>query len=75
MSARFDLREARVNAGLSQRQLADELEVSREAIRRIEDGEGSARPATLLKIATRFGVQVTDLLDGNGDDEPTEVAA
>jgi transcriptional regulator with XRE-family HTH domain len=73
MSARFDLREARVNAGLSQRQLAAKLSVSREAIRRIEDGGGSARPATLLKLAAYFEVQVTDLLDG--DDEPTEVAA
>jgi transcriptional regulator with XRE-family HTH domain len=65
MSARFDLREARVNAGLSQRQLAEKLGVSREAIRRIEDGGGSARPATLLKLAQHFDVQVTDLLDGN----------
>lgn len=73
MSARFDLREARVNAGLSQRQLAEKLSVSREAIRRLEDGVGSARPATLLKLAEHFEVQVTDLLDG--DDEPTEVAA
>lgn len=74
MSARFDLREARVNAGLSQRQLADELGISREAIRRIEDGEGSAHPSTLLKIARRFGVQVTDLMP-NGDDEPMAVAS
>lgn len=69
MTERFDLRAARVNAGLSQRQLADELNVSREAIRRIEDGEGSAHPQTLMRIARRFGVQATDLmpLEPNGE--------
>jgi transcriptional regulator with XRE-family HTH domain len=68
MSTRFDLREARVNSGLSQRQLAEKLGVSREAIRRIEGGGGSARPSTLLKLARFFNVQATDLLDSDDDD-------
>lgn len=68
MTERFDLRAARLNAGLSQRQLAEELDVSREAIRRLEDGEGGAHPSTLAKIARRFGVQATDLMPlANGE--------
>lgn len=57
----FDLRARRMALGLSQRQLADQIGCSRDAIRRLEDGTGSAHPSTLLKIANHFDVQVTTL--------------
>lgn len=58
----FDLTAARLNAGLSIRDLASELDVNQHSIRRLESGEGSVHPATAKKIADRFGVKVTDLM-------------
>lgn len=57
----FDLTTARLNAGHTQRSLALEIGVGREAIRRLEAGE-STHPATAKKLADFFGVQVTDLM-------------
>lgn len=58
----FDLRAHRMESGLSRRQLAQQIGCSRDAIRRLEDGTGSAHPSTLLKIAQHFDVKVTDLM-------------
>ena len=68
----FDLTEARLNAGLSIRGLADELDVGQHSIRALERGDGRVHPATAKKIADRFGVQVTDLMPV--DDAPAPVA-
>lgn len=57
----FDLVLARVNAGLSQRDLAEAVDVSRGTIKALEDG-GTAHPANAKKVADFFGVQVTDLM-------------
>lgn len=69
MTERFDLRSARLNAGLSQRKLAAVVGVSRMTVQNLEAGRG-AHPVNAKKIADHFGVEVTDLLP-----EPTEAAA
>lgn len=61
MSAPFDLTVARMNAGLSQRQLATKVGVGLETVRRLEAGAG-AHPANAKKVADYFEVRVTDLM-------------
>lgn len=58
----FNLAEARLNKGFSQRDLAREIGVNRDAIRRLETGVGGVRPATAKKVADFFEVRVTDLM-------------
>lgn len=65
MTERFDLRLARVNAGLSQRALAEKVGVSLATVQRLEDGMG-AHPANAKRIADEFGVLVTDLVPIEG---------
>lgn len=59
--SQFNLTVARVNAGLSQRQLAAKVGVGLETVRRLETGLG-AHPANAKKVADYFDVQVTDLM-------------
>lgn len=59
---RFDLRSARINMGLSQRELAEQADVARETVRRLELGETGAHPATLKRVADIFGVKPTDIV-------------
>jgi len=61
MTERFDLVAARLNAGLTQRRLAEETDVPYQTVQRLEGGMG-ARPANVKKIADYFGVKVTDLI-------------
>lgn len=57
----FDLRAARVNAGLSIRGLAQVAQVHEHAVRRLERGE-RVRPASAKPIADFFEIRVTDLM-------------
>lgn len=57
----FDIREARINEGLSQRALALQCEVSLTVIQRLEAG-GFATPANAKAVADHFEVQVTDIM-------------
>jgi transcriptional regulator with XRE-family HTH domain len=57
----FNLREARVNEGLTQRELAAEVGVSLTVVQRLENG-GVAHPANAKKVADRFEVEVRDLM-------------
>lgn len=57
----FDLTAARINAGLSQRSLAEAVGVGLETVRRLERGDG-AHPANAKRVADYFEVQVTDLM-------------
>ena len=71
----FDLRAARLNAGLAQRQLAKTCKVSLSTIQGLEDGKG-AHPRNAKKVADFFGVLVTDLMPlDSGDDDELEEAA
>lgn len=60
----FDLRTARLNAGLSQRALADLIGVPKNTLAAYENGDGTYRPhpANAKKIADYFDIQVTDLM-------------
>lgn len=57
----FDFRGARVDLGLTQRELAAECGVSLTVIQRLEHG-GFANPRNAKKVADRLGVAATDLL-------------
>lgn len=59
--SRFDLVAARLNAGLTQRELAQATGVPYPTVQRLEAGLG-ARPANAKKVADFFEVQVTDLM-------------
>jgi len=61
MNDQFDVVEARLNRGLTQRQLATATGVPYQTIQRLEAGLG-CRPANAKKVADHFGVKVTDLL-------------
>jgi transcriptional regulator with XRE-family HTH domain len=57
----FDVRRARMNLGLTQRDLAAKCGVSLTTIQRFEGG-AAATPANAKKVADFFGVLVTDLM-------------
>lgn len=57
----FSLRDARLNAGLTQRALARRAGVTLSTVQRLEAGQG-ARPANAKKVADYFDMQVVDLL-------------
>lgn len=61
MSQAFDLATARLNAGMTQRELAAATGVPYPTVQRLEAGLG-ARPANAKKVADHFGVRVTDLM-------------
>lgn len=61
MSDTFDLRHARLNAGLTQRALAAEVDVPLVTIQNLEGG-GGAHPRNLKRVADYFGIKATDLL-------------
>lgn len=59
----FDLRTARLNAGLSQRALAQLVDVSKNTIVAMEkDPAYRPHPANAKRIADYFDIQVTDLI-------------
>ena len=67
MSVRVDggrLREAREDADLSQRELAERASVSADTILRMEAGEGGAYGRTVRKIAKALNMEYEDLLYG-----------
>jgi len=55
-----EMKTQRLNAGLSQRALAAECDVSLTTIQRLEDGK-AATPANAKKVADYFGITVTEL--------------
>jgi plasmid maintenance system antidote protein VapI len=73
MSRRM-LRDKYLNAGMSRRAFARHIDVPEQSVRRFEDGEGIS-PSNAKKLADYLGCSVVELLEPNGDDESTEVAA
>lgn len=61
MTDLFNVKAARINAGLTQRGLAEKCDVSLTVVQRLESG-GTATPPNAKKVADYFGVQVTDLM-------------
>jgi transcriptional regulator with XRE-family HTH domain len=57
------LKDLRMNAGLSQREVAKELRISRSAYSQIETGERKVCAEELFRLAEIFEVDVNDLMD------------
>jgi transcriptional regulator with XRE-family HTH domain len=55
------LRELRLDAGLSQQELADRASLTREAISMMETGKRKPYPRTMRKLAGALGVSVADI--------------
>lgn len=58
---RFDVLAARLNAGMTQRELAAKCNVGLPTIQRLEAGL-TASPRNAKKVADHFEIQVTDLI-------------
>lgn len=57
------LTEARLRAGMTQKMLADALEMSRAFVAALELGERSPSPVTAKKITKSLGCQFDDLFE------------
>lgn len=60
------LKQLRDECSMSQKKLADLLDISQNLVYKWESGQSSPNPETLIKIATLFNVTV-DYLIGNSD--------
>ncbi|MGF1508887.1 MAG: helix-turn-helix domain-containing protein [Myxococcota bacterium] len=67
------LRQLRQGANLSLAQLADEANLSPDAVAKIEAGERSPRLNTIASLSTALGVRISDLVDEPGPALPAEV--
>jgi transcriptional regulator with XRE-family HTH domain len=54
---------ARLQAGISQRTLAERSGLDQSTIVRVERNEGSIRPMTLAKVAQALNIPLEDLLE------------
>jgi transcriptional regulator with XRE-family HTH domain len=63
MSAKINLSELRESLGLTQRQVAVELDTTEKTIWRSETNPNSLRITTLQKIAEFYSVAVDDIID------------
>ena len=61
------LREERVRAGLSQRELARRLGLSASLISQLESGQSRPSVGTLYSIVTELGVSLDNVIRGDGD--------
>lgn len=64
----FRLRDLRVKKGISQKNLAESLNISRESISKYENGEQEPSYATLKRISKYFDVSIDFLLGSNDED-------
>ncbi|MHB9840924.1 helix-turn-helix domain-containing protein [Paraburkholderia terrae] len=55
------LANARLNAGRSQEEVAEILEIDKQTISRIENGKSWPSPARLVALATLYGIEVGNL--------------
>ena len=65
MSLGEKIREQRKQAGLSQEQLAEKLNVSRQAITKWETNKGIPDVANLIAISDEFGLSLDELIKGD----------
>lgn len=64
------IRELRRKSGLSQEELADKLDVSRQAVSKWETGAAVPTTETLVQLADFFGVSLDLLLRGSVPEDP-----
>lgn len=58
---KVDIHTDRINRGLSQQQLADQIGVSVDVIRNLEDSGARPRPANARAVAAFYSLSVTDM--------------
>ena len=63
------IRQKRQARGLSQEQLAQQLEVSRQAVAKWESGKSRPRAELLPKLAKLFGCSIEELLVPDGPEK------
>lgn len=67
-------KEARVRAGLTQREAAEKLGITSAAISMWESGKNSPRFTRIKELAALYGVAVSEIMgDGNNDDQRDQV--
>lgn len=59
----IELKEARIKAGLTQQQLADECQIARSVIANIETGRAEPSKDTAIKIAFVLDIKPYDLMN------------
>lgn len=64
----------RVRLGMSQQDLADELQVSRDSVKDWESGETAIRSSMLVKMADLFGCSLDYLMARSDERIPTRYA-
>lgn len=64
---RNPVRTRRINAGLTQAEVAERAGLDQSTVSDIETGRRHGLPNTLKALADVFGCQVTDLLDDGGE--------
>jgi len=71
------LKDARKRVGYSQQEIADELDVSRSAVSKIESGQQNIDSIQLRVLSGLYGVKLRDLLSEPGEeiDQPVFVQA
>ena len=65
MSLEEKIREQRKKAGFSQEQLAEKLNVSRQAITKQETKKGISDASNLIAISDEFGLSLDELIKGD----------
>lgn len=65
----------RVEAGLTQEQVAEQLSLGREAVARVERGTAVPTVVRLVELAELFGCRTEDLLAGASTREDDQAAA
>ncbi|CAD6528479.1 helix-turn-helix domain-containing protein [Paraburkholderia metrosideri] len=65
----------RVEAGLTQEQVAEQLSLGREAVARVERGTAVPTVVRLVELAELFGCRVEELLAGASTREDDQAAA
>lgn len=58
---KINVYENRINRGLSQQQLADEIGVSVDVIRNLEESGARPRPANAAAVAKHYGLTVMEM--------------
>lgn len=63
------LKKARIDAGLTQKQLAEKCEMADSAIRKYESGRIVPKIKTITKIASALGMSTSDFISGDSYSE------
>lgn len=69
------VKESRLQKGMSQADLAEQIDMSVSYISRIETAEKQASLEALVRIANAIGITVDHLLNGNQTNDPVEYLA